>query len=654
MTAAPHLPLPASADPERGLAAAPAATPAAGVGPDTLLYMPLHPRLVVHRATAADGTPSLHLLHGGFDIEFDRMETFAFAEGLARHAAFRAGDAAHWAPALGWHGAAPLLAELLEAGLLRRTGSPAAARVPEDDPAGQPDAHLGGHIAGHQGDPLEDPLDAAPPGDRPSPLPPAPATRARGWHECPAITADLAGRPVPLGYLETIVPIFRIAHPALDAEGRQVGEANVFPPGLRIDAPTRWRTCPFPGTRHRSDRPMNVTALRSIRAQWPVILDALRRIRAAYLRRFPDAAAQWTVGHLERMTTLALAVPAYALMKADDPVAQGALHPALASLFRVTDGVRMTMHQMLFIPTGEAALAPDTPVTAGTIHAWAERNYSFHSGHGVCAGPRAMVDELLAVLVDGAGAGGTPPARAPAVEAALADLDAAFDYAMRGLRLYACAFSTWPAMTRAWEQVWQALDTTAADRVPALRALRERVRADIERLRGESYLAHEAWRVDRERVYADMYRRCAGGLREPDAGADLARALRAPDPRAIAIVAGTLQRRLAALPREAGPGEPSGAAIAAIAAAVAAFIGHLQAVVAASAVEQQAINALLGRTPPERPLEGDDIDVHNRLQGSTSRRLPWLPDAIGALLDLRIGITAGHVVLTTAPRRAAA
>jgi hypothetical protein len=45
-------------------------------------------------------------------------------------------------------------------------------------------------------------------------------------------------------------------------------------------------------------------------------------------------------------------VPTFALMRARHRVANGALHPALSSLFRVTYGVRMTMHQMLFVQIG--------------------------------------------------------------------------------------------------------------------------------------------------------------------------------------------------------------------------------------------------------------------------------------------------------------
>ena len=38
--------------------------------------------------------------------------------------------------------------------------------------------------------------------------------------------------------------MFRVAHIALDAEGRQVSEANVFPPALRLDVDTEWRPVP--------------------------------------------------------------------------------------------------------------------------------------------------------------------------------------------------------------------------------------------------------------------------------------------------------------------------------------------------------------------------------------------------------------------------
>ena len=140
---------------------------------------------------------------------------------------------------------------------------------------------------------------------------------------------------------------------------------------------------------------MNVTALRSMNKYWTPMMVALRRIRQAYLHRFPQASRGWTVGDLERLSTLVLTVPAYLLMREPPRVENGQLHPLLSSMFRITDGVRMTMHHMLFTPTNENPLPPDAPMTSAELYAYAERNNVFLSDHGVCAGPRTMIEEFL-------------------------------------------------------------------------------------------------------------------------------------------------------------------------------------------------------------------------------------------------------------------
>ena len=58
---------------------------------------------------------------------------------------------------------------------------------------------------------------------------------------------------------------------------------------------------------------------------------------------------------------------------------------------RVTDGVRMVMHHMLFSEDLEPTLPLHAPMTAAELYAYAERNEIFISDHGVCAGPRAMM-----------------------------------------------------------------------------------------------------------------------------------------------------------------------------------------------------------------------------------------------------------------------
>ena len=306
---------------------------------------------------------------------------------------------------------------------------------------------------------------------------------ARSWFECEDITRELAGRAIELGHLELVIPVFRVAHMTMDAEGRQVGEANVFPKALRLDVPTRWRTCIYSGSRYEDERPMNVSALKTMRAHWPQMMSALLHIRDAYLRRFPDAATGWTVGHLECLSTLVLALPTFMLMRAQDRVANGDLHPVLSCLFRVTDGLRMTTHQMLFVPVAEATLSCDTPMTSAEVYAYAERNHAFASTHGVCAGPRVMIEEFLSVLIDGVRPAGVDEVVLDApVQAALEAVEQAFDYGLLGLQAHVAVFSLWPVMTRTYARMAEIAGQWKDDGNAAMDELRRHLLLPLRRL----------------------------------------------------------------------------------------------------------------------------------------------------------------------------
>ena len=594
------------------LLAKPAACPwpangaSAALDPETDLVFPMHKSAMLQHALGDAGEPELQLFYGAHIVCFDEPETFAFGRALARHGRFRAADALAWQPGLGWSRVAELLGDLLAQGILKRAAELSPAEVL-----------------------------AVTPGLRAAPLPPGPATAARTWADDPKLMAELTGRALELGHLESVVPIFRVAHMALDAEGRQVGEANVFPKPLRMDIETRWQTCLFEGSRHQSDLPMNVTALKSMRAWWPQMMVMLRHIRSAYLDRFPEARDGWTVGHVERLATAVLALPTWQLMRAERPVANGRLHPALSCLFRVTDGLRMTMHQMLFVPFGEPTRLPQSRVTAAEIHDYAERNHSFHSEHGVCAGPRAMVEEFLSVILDGTiPADGLPMHLDAEVAAALCEIEPALDYGLLGLKAYAAVFSLWPATTRSYEAIAAALTACAAGGTEALVDLDARFQGHIGNVRTATYIGTEEWRVNREAVYADMYAQCVRGL----AGAPPERSLperlapvRSPRKlRAYRDLRAALER-FSGSPRDAAP-------LDALADAIFDFLLREQAVLRLASEAQREINDHLGRRQPRRPFDGRDIDLHNVLQGLQPRRLPYLLDELEAAFGLSIHI----------------
>ncbi|MFO1151084.1 MAG: hypothetical protein U1E62_22130 [Alsobacter sp.] len=466
-----------------------------------------------------------------------------------------------------------------------------------------------------------------------SPLPVAVSTLPRWWSDCEGITRDLTGRSVEAAWLELVVPVFRVAHIALDADGRQVGEASVFPRALRLDVPTQWLTCIYPGTRYLSDRPMNVTALRSMRDHWPGMMALLSALRKRFLASFPDARREWTVASLERFATLVLAVPTYQLVRRDNPVASGGLHPVLSNLFRVTDGLRMTMHQMLFVPVGEPTLAPDEPMDAARIHDYAERNFSFHSETGVCAGPRLMVRAFLDAVLD-AGEGDAVTFE-PEVQRALDDVDAAFAYGLRGLRAHAALFCLWPAMSRGYEAVaGLAKDAVAAGQAD-FGPLHDRMQAHLKSLRYRTYLGSAERRVSREAAYGAIYEGCGHGLADGLPG--LAQSFAAARGSGSSALRAQIGDALAPSPLSPGPWRDR------LAEVLADHALETQAILRVAVRDQLALNAELGRAPAIRPFSAADADVHGLLQGHEVRRLPFLLDELRDLLGLDLDIDTEDV-----------
>jgi hypothetical protein len=563
------------------------------LGKGDALVLEAPKRMVLQYMATDEGQTELVLFYGGKEVTFDEPHLFTFGETLARQSRFTAGDALSWGNGLDWNEVRDCLASLIDEGILIRAEDAAA------------DAST---AAGRS---------------RPSPLAPAEAHEPESWNDLEAITAKLTGRAVEPGWLELVVPVFRVAHMAVDADDRQVGEANVFPRALRLDRPTEWMACTYAGTRYLDPKPMNVTAMKAMRAHWTEMMMALAVIRDAYLARYPGLDEPFSIGAIERLATLVLALPTYQLVKPHNRVASGEIHPALSSLFRVTDGLRLVMHMMLFVPVGEPTLPPWKPVSIDQILDYAERNFAFHSETGVCAGPRHFVRVFLEVLVEGK----RPEAPAdftfsPQVAAALAEIEQAFDYGLEALRAHAALFAIWPATARCYDRMAEAVAGLGA-----LDDLDARLQDHLVTMAHSTYLGSEAWRRDREAAYADMFAGCSAGLGEngdlqalPDHG-DCAQD--------IALI---LENKL----------DPEAAAT--LAAIIAQFAREAQSLLAIAVQCQARINARLGRPAPQRSFSIDDLNVHVRMQGERpGKRLPFLIDELKPLLGLSLAIEAGHI-----------
>jgi hypothetical protein len=576
---------------------------------ETILLLPLARNVLMERGLDAHGSPQLTLWYRDQEIIFDDPRYFPFAENLASHARFVASDAATWGD-IGWEAASGFLTDLVDADILRIASEDEVAEARHDN---QP---------------------------KPSPMPPAPMAAARSWMDTPSLMEELTGTELDINYLEVVVPVFRAGHLFVDRDGRQVGEANVFPMPARIEMPTDWRGCPYPGNRYQPEKPMNVTALRAMRQHWRQMMALLLHIREQFLVRNPDSRSGWTVGEVERLCTTVLALPTYMMLRCDAPVENGDLHPALSNLFRVTDGLRMVMHQMMFIPVHEAMVMPQTPIDTATILAYAERNYSFHSPHAVCAGPRFMIEDFIAVLLDGIEPrGGLDPEIEPELLEVIELIDPAIDYAMLGLKAHFTTFALWPDMARTYERLYRLLAGTdgAAGEIAA------KFEGHFARMSTGSYLAKEEWRQHREAVYDVMVARCT-----------VTEAGHAPDQPLSAL----LQTGSAAVSLQQPPAALTAAVMSRLAnaglarefsAIVMEFLQRGQKIVALTEQIQAKTGALLHRAKPAHRLTLAQLNLHNVLVGENLRTVPFLPNEIASLFSIDIHVDAETITIQDRP-----
>ncbi len=585
---------------------------AAALGPFARLVFPDMRSAFLQWQDSASGERMAVIYVGGHELCFEDAADFGFAEMLVRSPEFLAGDAAQWG-AIGWSRARIMLENLLGAGILQHADQWQAPDRYDNRPM-------------------------------PSPLPPAPMGLARSWMDEENLVEQLTGTRLDLAWLETVVPVFRTAHLFVDAEGRQIGEANVFPANARIAVPTDWRGCPYAGNRYQPDKPMNASAIKAMRQHWRPMMQVLALVRSSYLERYPAARAGWTVGHVERLTVCALALPSYLLLNCADPVANGALHPVLSNLFRVVDGLRTVMHQMLFVPKYEATVGPDEPVDAARVLDYADRNFSFHSDHAVCAGPRFMIEDMLGVVFEGAEprSGWGAPLE-PALEHAVAAIEPAIDYAFLGLATYGTVFSLWPAMARTYQQI-DALLAREGEHGPAA-AIAARFAAHFDALSHRSYIASEAWRARREAVYDDMFAQTLDGLGTAHPAELLSVLL---DPRRAE---NSDTRSLAAL-QQAFERVASTQTAQQLARAVFDFLQRGQRILAVASELQERQRLHLSRPSPLAALTLADLNLHNVLLGADVRSVPFLPDELAQVLDLDIAVDAHAIQI--APRKDAA
>ncbi|HET9622736.1 MAG TPA: hypothetical protein VFP84_15290 [Kofleriaceae bacterium] len=583
--------------------------------PSERLFVPHRKRLSRSFSINEDGVRELRIDYGDKEVTFDEERFFAFGEQLLEAPSFTGELATTWGPGYAWHELQPMLEALIEEGILHRGETIDETRV-------------GGLVD--------------------SKLPPSQCPVHRFWAngETEAITRDLGGRAVENGYLEALVPIYRVAHAALDADDRQVGEGNVYPPRLRLERETEWRVCQYAGSRYRDDAPMNVTALKAMVKHWKSIMATILEVRAALRARFGDREG-WTIGEMHTLSNVVLALPAYLLQKGGGTSPQVALDPVLSSLFRITDGIRMTTFNMLF--SIERTRNANEPITARGLFERAEHEALLIDQTGVCAGPTHLIHEFLATVFDGVTADNVVGRALPdQVQALLGELPAAIDYGLYAMQAWGVSLSLWIDLSRAYEAAIDVLQAAPASDDPDRQARRMRL---LGRLRTEwrAFVALQTV-LDYDRdvhmtAYQDGYERAWRAARTPLGPPTLAEAIA---PRAEEAGHAAARDELAHH-LEAALGGGLGAPLAQI---TIDFARREQAIVARTAQIQDAINALLDRPRPTRPLTGRDLHTgYTIISGPNG--FPYLFDAIERELGIAIDCTDAAVEVAARPARTA-
>lgn len=646
--------------------------------PEDELVLPHHRRAFVEYVQAEQGARTLLVHYRELEIEFDEPELFGFALQLIGQERFRAESATRWGTGYSWPRVSELLTALIERGVLK----PAVAFPTATRPST---------------------------GLVPSPLPAATCRRPRTWLECAELSLELAGQKVELAHLELLVPLHRVAHSMLDREGRQVGEANVFPPQLRLQVPTEWRSCQYPGSRYQDEYPLNASALRSMQRWWRPLLTVMERARKLYLQRFLGARAGFSLLDAHLFSCLLMGLPAYAQQRARERVANGALHPVLSSLARLADGARMTANELLTADTVHA------PIDGTGLHDAAERTNLFLSTYGVCAGSRKSIDTFLSRFAQGAGPG--EDALDDELEAFCAELDNAVEYGLHAICGYALGSLAWAQVSETYEALHGVLRTAPET------GLATRIAADWKLM--AAALGTPALRAEHRRLYEAMLAHCIIGLEPtcsnahdagaspqptrsafpalavdvqvaPPSGAESHGAVSAADSCKVmraqrAALAGLDETELTAECLAEGRGhalaltsvtEPASDFAGHVAAPVAgaapldardlasvqaqlcaAFSGFAEAaqlaevvlqhvraeqeLVAEAELYQARASASLGRAPGRLPLTAATLFLGHRLRHPAAR-LPYVMDALRDELGLRIAVTASALTLEAA------
>jgi hypothetical protein len=192
-----------------------------------------------------------------------------------------------------------------------------------------------------------------------------------------------------------------------DDEGRPLGESKA-PEQIR-GVELELRTCPYAGSRQHHARPMNVSAFKQMLAHWDHILGGLALLRSLYREQAKQE--QMRLIDVWRIGLLTTSLANFAFQRAWAPFGDGDLPAQVAVLYKAALGIALTTSSMWV----DGVARFDALVDAEALYDYADQSGHFIGAEQVCAGPEALVKEVLRQVVDGGGGQGDSAAAAAVV-----------------------------------------------------------------------------------------------------------------------------------------------------------------------------------------------------------------------------------------------
>jgi hypothetical protein len=183
---------------------------------------------------------------------------------------------------------------------------------------------------------------------------------------------------------EFYILAFDVARLLYADDGRPLGERYAAP-AVRAGVPFDMRRCPYPGS--RSGHEMNVSALRSLQADWPDIIDGVAEIRESFLGRFRRADLDWPwLWMFGRVLTILPTLYARRSGRGSLTV----VPRRIASLYKPSLGIAMTSEHVMLAGSDYRGVPSPNEFYRET-----EDRGVFLTPDGACSGPVRQVREFL-------------------------------------------------------------------------------------------------------------------------------------------------------------------------------------------------------------------------------------------------------------------